>query len=218
MLSTFLSLEDLSKGLSSFLSNFLKIPQSDALKRKIELTITKEKPPLIWLQLLDCAGCSEKLLRTKEWPLFEYLCTLVDLQYHELLMYETGKDAEAILETITEGTKGTFYLLIEGAIPYRDRGRFLKIHEEAILDFLIRISEKAGLIIAYGNCAVTGGIPATPPSPTCAIGVPTLLGSERVISLFGCPGKAKALVALVAHLRLYGYLPPTDRTGRPMIG
>lgn len=210
--------EEFIKTFSYFLSSFLKIPQVTSLKRKLEISFSKKKPSLIWLQLLDCAGCSEKLIRTKEWPLFEFLTALVDLKYHELLMFDTGHSAEALLKRTLTEEQGDYLLLVEGAIPYRDRGRVLRVSGEPVLDFLVRISEGARLVLAFGNCAVNGGLPATPPSPTCAIGLPNLLGTERVISLLGCPGKAKALVALIAYFRLFETLPPIDRAGRPVIG
>lgn len=141
----------------------------------------------------------------------------MDLKYHELLMFETGYQAESILLQAFSGNLEDFLLLVEGAIPYRDREAYLKFLGMPLLDFLLKISEKAELVIAYGNCATQGGIPASSPNPTCAIGLPTLLGPKRVISIYGCPGKSKTLVTLLAYYIPFEKLPPMDKGGRPII-
>jgi [NiFe] hydrogenase small subunit len=87
-----------------------------------------------------------------------------------------------------------------------------------MLSIAQEICPKAKAIIAIGNCASDGGLPAAAPNPTGAAGVQDALGSGLavpVVNLPGCPPNPVNFVGVVANYLLQGTLPSLDADGRP---
>jgi Ni,Fe-hydrogenase I small subunit len=79
------------------------------------------------------------------------------------------------------------------------------------------ICPKAKAIIAIGNCASYGGLPAAAPNPTGAAGVEGALGTGLtvpVVNLPGCPPNPVNFVGVIANYLLQGTLPALDADGR----
>src|SRR5512140_670142 len=52
-----------------------------------------KRPVVVWLQLQECTGCPESLLRSGSTPVDELLLESISLDYNELLMAPSGKAA-----------------------------------------------------------------------------------------------------------------------------
>ncbi len=110
---------------------------------------------LIWLQGLSCNGNSISILNS-EYPSIYDLFSYVNLIFHPEITFE--KNLENIVEDIFSEKVKIDILVIEGAIT--DDKRFHRIGDITIADIVDFLKDKVEYIIAVGNCAVFGNIPA----------------------------------------------------------
>lgn len=171
--------------------------------------------PVLWLHFQDCTGCSETLLRTSKPDLVDLLFHLISLDYHETLMAAAGHDAEAALHDSMERNAGQFIAVVEGSIPSKEQGAYMKIAGKPAHEILDEVSAKAAAVIAIGSCASWGGIPSSPPNPTGAVGVDELVSGTPVINLPGCPPNPYTLLGVVLQYARTKTLPQLDEQGRP---
>ncbi|UZE92538.1 MAG: hydrogenase small subunit [Methanosarcinales archaeon] len=184
---------------------------------------------IVWLQGAECTGCSVSLLNAEYPDVLQAVTDLkVAIQYHETLMPQQGLFVDGVpvedaalnanyaLEHFLDSGK-PFVLVVEGAIPLGPdgTGNYCKIGDESFLHITQKAAEKALITVAAGTCAAYGGIPATPPNPTDAVGLQFLkttkggaLGAGYVsqaglpvINIPGCPSHPDwVLLTLTAAL------------------
>jgi [NiFe] hydrogenase small subunit len=187
--------------------------------RLFEAFAAEMRPTVLWLHMAECTGCTESVLRTSN-PSFEQIIfDTISLDYHETLMAAAGEQVENILFESAERNKGQFFCVVEGAIPTADNGIYGMIGGRTMLSIAQEVCPKAKGIIALGNCASYGGLPAAWPNLTGAMGVESALSSHisniPVVNLPGCPPNPINFVATLADYLLNGSLPPRDSDGRP---
>ena len=173
------------------------------------------RPSVIWLHGQDCTGCTETLLRTSNPDLAELILHLVSLDYHATLMAAAGKDAEDALYAAMQENAGKYVLVIEGAIPRKDKGIYLKVAGKPALQILEEVGGQAAAIIAIGSCASWGGIPSADPNPTDAVGVDSIIKDKPIVNIPGCPANPYNLLATVLQYAIAGTLPELDALRRP---
>ena len=173
------------------------------------------RPSVIWLHFQDCTGCTETLLRTSTPDLAELILHLVSLDYHVTLMAAAGKDAENTLYAAMEENAGKYVLVVEGAIPRKDKGVYMMHCGKTALEVLKEVGEHAGAIIAIGSCASWGGIPSADPNPTDAVGVDALIKNKPIVNIPGCPPNPYNLLGTVLQYATAGTLPALDQLKRP---
>ncbi|MGE5286276.1 MAG: hydrogenase small subunit [Micromonosporaceae bacterium] len=173
------------------------------------------RPSVIWLNFQDCTGCTETLLRTSNPDLAELILHLVSLDYHETLMAAAGKDAEDALHAAMQENAGKYVLVVEGSIPRKDKGIYLKIAGKPALQILGEVGGQAAAIIAIGSCASWGGIPSADPNPTDAVGVDSIIKDKPIVNIPGCPANPYNLLATVLQYAIAGTLPELDALRRP---
>jgi len=176
------------------------------------------KPSVIWLHFQECTGCSESVLRTSHPDLAELILDLISLDYHETLLAAAGNQAEETRRQTMEKHAGKYVCIVEGAIPTKDGGIYCKVGGRTAIDIVRDVADKAGAVIAIGSCASFGGIPASPPNPTGASGVPDVLPGKTVVTLPGCPANPYILLGTVLQFATLGTLPKLDSKGRPEFG
>jgi len=170
---------------------------------------------VIWLHFQDCTGCTETLLRTSKPDLAELILHLVSLDYHETVMAAAGHQAEAALADAMRENAGKYVLVVEGSIPTRDQGVYMKLAGRPALDVLRDVSAGAAAVIAMGSCASWGGLPSTPPDQTGAVGVDALVHGKPIVNIPGCPPNPYTLLGVVLQYALSGTLPALDAEKRP---
>lgn len=174
------------------------------------LAAAVKKPPVVWLEAQDCAGCSVSFISSTHPGIAEIILDTVSVRYHETIMAGAGAIAEKALEdTIAE--KG-YVLVVEGSIPTAD-GRYCTVAGKEIGDTVKKAAENAAAIIAVGACAAFGGIPAA--GPTGAKGVAEFLGRDDVINISTCPAHVEHVVGTIVYYLLYNKAPELDSHGRP---
>jgi len=182
---------------------------------RIAEAVATKRPTVVWLQLGECTGCTESFIRsTYPWAA-DIILDTIDLAYHETIMAAAGDQAEQILEDTIKNNKGKYIAIVEGSIPTKDNGVYGKIHGKTFMDLANQVCKNAAAVIAVGNCACYGGIPAAKPNPTGAKSVSEVTG-VKTVNLAGCPPNADNMVATVVHFLLLGKLPALDDKGRPL--
>jgi len=191
------------------------LPYSAAAKAARALAAKKLKPSVIWLHFQECTGCTESLLRTSHPAVSELILDLVSLDYHETLFAAAGRQAERALQKAMKENAGTYILVVEGAIPTKEKGIYCKIGDRTALEILREAAGNAGSIIAIGSCASWGGVASADPNPTGAAGVPAILEGRKIVTIPGCPANPYNFLGTVLQYATFGTLPELDEKGRP---
>ena len=182
-----------------------------------EAAVLMNRVPVVWIELQDCAGNSEALLRSDGPQIDEIILDIISLEFHETLMAPSGHQAEKQLEEAIEHFKGKYLLFVEGSVPMGIDGHFGTIgaKAETFIDHLHRLSEDAAAIVAVGSCATFGGIPAAAPNPTDAKGVMDVVHGKPIINIPACPANPSNMVGVILHYVLTGQVPELDSLLRP---
>jgi len=173
------------------------------------------RPPVIWLAFQDCTGCTETLLRTSHPDLSDLILNIISLEYHETLMAGSGAQAEEALAQAVHNYSGKYVCVVEGSIPTRDKGVYMKLAGQPAMEVLADVAGKAAAIVAIGSCASWGGIPSADPNPTGAVGVADLLPKKTIVNIPGCPPNPYTLLGVVLQFAQSGTLPELDAEKRP---
>jgi hydrogenase small subunit len=172
-----------------------------------------KRPTVVWLQLQECTGCLESVLRSGSTPVDELLLELISLDYNELLMTTSGQQASDLLAA---ASKEPHLLVVNGSVPLKEHGAYCTIGGEAAEEVLKRAAQNATAVIAVGACAVYGCVQAANPNPTGAVGVADIIRDRPVVNLGGCPPIAEVITATISYYLTYGRTPPVDAEGRPL--
>ncbi len=173
--------------------------------------------PVIWIELQDCAGNSEALLRSDGPKVDEIILDIISLEFHETLMAAAGHQAEEQLEDAMHHFKGKYLLFVEGAIPLANGGVYGTIGAsgETFEEHLHRVAKDAAAIVAVGTCATFGGVPAAAPNPTGAVGVMDIVKGKPIVNIPACPANPANMVGVILHYVLTGQIPELDSLLRP---
>lgn len=206
---------DLSYGVDFQLSKYALDTVQEHRKSK-----SAGKLPVIWLETCDSGDNNIAFMNTTYPYLGQVFLNLIDLLYSNSFMAAQGKDALNVLQQAATGLKGKFTLVVEGAIPLKDNGRYTVIartenYSLTALEAVTWLGPLAKYVVALGTCASFGGVSAARPNLTGSVGVQKVLQRE-VINVSGCPVNPDWFVGTLAHLLLYG-TPELDSLNRPAL-
>jgi len=171
-----------------------------------------KKPPVIWLEGQDCAGCTIAFLGISNPPVSSIILDKISLRYHETAMAAAGYQAEEAYRETME--KGGYVLIVEGSVPAAD-DRYCMIGGRPFRTILEESAKNASAIIAVGACATYGGIPAATPSK--GIGLDKALPGRTIVNLPTCPVHPDHLAGTILYFLTTGKLPELDKIGRPVM-
>ena len=195
----------------------LGLPELMIPKAANALEQALNKPPVIWLEGMDCTGCTESALSTLNPSVAELILDMLSIRYHETIMAASGHQSE---EAYQDALKEKFVLIVEGSSPGKaENDRFCMIGGRPFREILIESALKAQVIVAIGSCACEGaGIPGA--CDTDAVGVAELLRREgidkTVINLPCCPVKPTTLIGTLLYYLTYQKAPALDAQNRPL--
>ena len=190
---------------------------SQALTPQIAKALqTMRRPSVIWLQLQECTGCVESVLRTSDPTIGDLVLDLISLDYQHTLMAGAGEAVERAKAAAMEENRGSYILMVTGSIPTEENGIYLTVGGRTGQDILTEAAEGAAAIIALGACAHFGSVQAARPNPTGAVGVSQIIRDKPVVNIAGCPPIADVVTATVVHFLTFNRLPGLDGQGRPL--
>ncbi len=173
--------------------------------------------PIIWLELQDCAGNSEAILRSDAPTIDELLLEIISLEFHETLMVAAGHQAEGQLANAMETFKGKYLCVVEGSIPMGAGKEWCTVGAkgETFEEHLRHVAKDAAALVAVGTCATFGGVPAASPNPTGAVGVQDVITGKPIINIPACPANPANITGTILHFVLTGQVPELDHLNRP---
>ncbi len=164
------------------------------------------KPPVIYLQGQNCSGCSVSLLNTNYPMAAELVLDRLSLRYHPTVMAGTGSVAQGVIEDTAKELAGKYVLVVEGPIPTAEGGEyctfglgkettpfngFQRPKDKPIYEWVKELVPGAAAVIANGNCAAWGGIPAANAAVTGTKSVSDLVAEidrdKILVNVGGCP-------------------------------
>jgi quinone-reactive Ni/Fe-hydrogenase small subunit len=173
--------------------------------------------PVIWLELQDCAGNSEAILRSDAPTIDELILEVISLEFNETIMVAAGHQAEEHLEETMKTFKGKYLCVVEGSIPTGMDGYYGTIGAkgETFEEHLKHVAHNAAALVAVGTCATFGGVPAAAPNPTGAVGVQDVISGKPIINIPACPANPANITGTILHFVLTGQIPELDHLNRP---
>lgn len=191
---------------------FATAPQALADEVATKLGAVK-KPNVAWLQLQECTGCMESVLRSGGTTVEDAVLNLLSVNYNELVMAASGHAAEKALDDLN---KEPHILVVNGSVPMKGDGIYCTIGGKSAETVLKEAAKNATVILAVGACAVYGSVQAAKPNPTGAIGVDEIIKDKPVINVSGCPPIGEVITATIAYVLTHGKAPKVDAEGRPL--
>ena len=177
---------------------------------------TVKRPSVIWLQLQECTGCVESVLRTADPTIGDLVLDVVSLDYNHTLMAGAGDSVERAKKSAMDANAGKYILVVTGSIPTKEGGIYTMIGGRTAEDLLREAAAGAAAILAVGACAHFGSVQAARPNPTGAVGVRDIIKNKPIVNIAGCPPIGDVVTATVVHFLTYGRLPAVDGEGRPL--
>ncbi len=188
----------------------------DLAPKMADALLATARPPVIWLQLQECTGCVESVLRTAEPTIGDLVLDLISLDYQHTLMAGAGHAVESAMQDSIKANYGKYVLLVTGSIPTNDGGIYCTIGGRTAQDIVTEAAKGAAAILAVGACAHWGSVQAARPNPTGAVGVRDIIKDKPVLNIAGCPPIGDVVTATVVHFLTFGSLPASDSDGRPL--
>ncbi|MBW2057102.1 MAG: hydrogenase small subunit [Deltaproteobacteria bacterium] len=170
------------------------------------------KPPVIWLEGQDCAGCTISLISIENPSPASLILDKISIRYHETIMAASGRIAEEAREEAIR--QGGYLLVVEGSIPGAD-DRFCMVGGRPFREIVKETADRAAAIVAVGACAAFGGIPKG--TPTKGLPVSKILPGKTVINLSTCPVHMDHLMGTIVYFLVTHKAPPLDKLGRPLM-
>ena len=173
------------------------------------------RPAVLWLQLQECTGCVETVIRTSEPTIGNLLLDVISLDYSHTLMAAAGAAAERAFQASMQANRGSYLLIVTGSVPMAANGIYTVVGGRTAHELLVEAAHGAAAVVALGACAHWGNVQAARPNPTGAVGVSAIVTDKPVVNIAGCPPIADVVTATVAHFLTFGRLPALDGDGRP---
>ena len=172
---------------------------------------------LLWLQGGACSGNTMSFLNAEEPSAVDLVTDFgVKVLWHPSLGVELGADVHKLLEDLVAGKKPLDVLVFEGSVirAPNNTGTWNRFCGRPMQDWVKELSAVAGFVVAVGDCATWGGIPATAPNPSDSTGLQFLkkakggvLGADfhskaglPVIYIPGCPAHPDWITQIVVAL------------------
>jgi hydrogenase small subunit len=174
------------------------------------------RPSVVWIQLQECTGCVESVLRTADPTIGNLVLDLVSLDYSHTLMAAAGTAAERALQSAMKDNAGKYLLVVTGSVPLAENGIYTTIGGRTAKEILEEAAQGAAAVVAIGACAHWGSVQAARPNPTHAVGVSAVVKDKPVVNIAGCPPIGDVVTATIVHYLTFGRLPALDAEGRPL--
>lgn len=159
---------------------------------------------VLWLQGGACSGNTMSFLNAEEPSVCDLITDFgINVLWHPSLGVELGEALQKLLWDCVDGRIALDILVFEGSVVNAPNGtgHWNRFAGRPMKDWLQDLAKAAGFVVAVGDCATWGGIPAMAPNPSESQGLQFLkreaggfLGQSYVskaglpvINIPGCP-------------------------------
>jgi len=159
---------------------------------------------LLWLQGGACSGNTMSFLNAEEPSACDLVTDFgIDILWHPSLGMELGEAAQQLFYACARGERQLDIFVFEGTVILgpNGSGRYDMFADRPMKDWVYELANQASIVVAIGDCACWGGIPAVAPNPSESVGLQYLrrarggfLGGDwrskaglPVINIPGCP-------------------------------
>lgn len=159
---------------------------------------------LLWFQGGACSGNTMSFLNAEEPSACDLVTDFgIDIAWHPSLGVEFGNKAQQLFRSFANGEKPLDIFVYEGTVMLgpNGSGRYDMFADRPMKDWVTELANQASIVVAIGDCACWGGIPATEPNPTDSVGLQYMkreqggfLGADwrsksglPVVNIPGCP-------------------------------
>lgn len=129
---------------------------------------------ILWLKGGACSGNTMSFLSAEEPTVVELVTDFgINILYHPTLALEIGQQVSNLLNDVLKGRVQMDIFVFEGSVIQgpNGTGSMNYFADRPMQDWVRDLSKLAGYVVAIGDCAAWGGIPAVPPNPTESTGV-----------------------------------------------
>ena len=126
---------------------------------------------LLWLQGGACSGNTMSFLNAEEPSACDLVTDFgINVLWQPSLGLELGDDVKAILEKCISGEIKLDIFVFEGTVidAPNGTGEWNRFCNRPMKEWVKELSDAADFVVAIGDCATWGGIPANAPNPTDA--------------------------------------------------
>jgi hydrogenase small subunit len=174
------------------------------------LAAAKKKPPVLWTDGQDCAGCTISLAGSLQPPVSTMILDLISLRYDETVMNASGYLAESAWDQTVK--EGGYVLIVEGSIPGAD-DRFCMIGGRPFREMVEEAGKNAAVVLAVGACSSFGGIPGN--TVTQGQPVSKYIKDKPIINISTCPVHPDHITGTILYYLTTKKVPPLTKDGRP---
>lgn len=129
---------------------------------------------ILWLQGGACSGNTISFLCAEEPSVVELVTDFgINILYHPSLAQEIGNQVSELLKEVISGHVPLDIFVYEGSVIQGPdgSGSMNYFADRPMIDWVTELSQTAHYVVAIGDCATWGGIPAVPPNPTDSTGL-----------------------------------------------
>lgn len=172
---------------------------------------------VLWLQGGACSGNTMSFLNADEPNVVDLIVDFgLQVLWHPSLGLEMGQNAQKIFKDCVSGAQPLDIFVFEGSVIEGPdgTGRFDMFADRPMKDWVTELAEAASIVVAIGDCACFGGIPAMEPNPSSSTGLQFhkrskggFLGSDwksksglPVINIPGCPAHPDWITQIIVAL------------------
>ena len=172
---------------------------------------------VLWLQGGACSGNTMSFLNAEEPNVVDLIVDFgLDVLWHPSLGMELGQQAQKIFWDCVNGERPLDIFVFEGTVMEgpNGSGRYDIFADRPMKDWVKDLAAAATIVVAIGDCACWGGIPAMAPNPTDSTGLQFhkrdkggFLGGDfvskaglPVINIPGCPAHPDWITQIIVAL------------------
>ena len=172
---------------------------------------------VLWFQAGACSGNTMSFLNAEEPNVVDLIVDFgLEVLWHPSLGMELGDQAQKIFTDCATGARDLDVFVLEGTVMKGPdgSGRYDIFADRPMKDWVTDLAAAASIVVAIGDCACWGGIPATEPNPTDSTGLQFhkrtkggFLGADfvskaglPVINIPGCPAHPDWITQILVAL------------------